>query len=83
MKKRKLYTVALLFIFIAAFAQKEENNALNREMIIEKDFTPIVQDASKINILPGVETPSIRKTSILYSDWTVPVTTPSVFTLLS
>lgn len=82
MKKRKLYTVALLFIFIAAFAQKEENNALNREMIIEKDFTPIVQDASKINILPRVETPSIRKTSILYSDWTVPVTTPSVLQIL-
>ena len=82
MKKRKLYTVALLFISIAAFAQKEENNTLNREMTIEKDFTPIVRDASKINILPGVETPSVRKTSILYSDWAVPVTTPSVLQIL-
>ena len=61
MKKRKLYTVALLFISIAAFAQKEENNALNREMIIEKDFTPIVRDASKINILPDKKLPVFGK----------------------
>ena len=45
---------------------------MRREVTIEKDFTPIVRDASKINTLPEVEAPTVTRQSIQYSDWTVP-----------
>ena len=72
MKKQNiLYIVAFMAIIIPVQAQ-ENKNSLNREVTIEKDFTPIVRDASKINVLPEVETPSAVKQVISYSDWTFP-----------
>lgn len=71
MKKRTLYAAAVCCWAAGAFAQTDDGS-LNREMTIEKDFTPMVRDASKINLLPTVELPASRKTEANYSDWAVP-----------
>ncbi|MCP9610500.1 hypothetical protein [Coprobacter tertius] len=74
MKKRKIYIIILVFMTVTCGIQAQTNDALTREMTIEKDFTPIVRDASKINVLPEVEAPKVNKTTIQYVDWLVPVT---------
>ncbi len=48
-------------------------DTLVREIVIENEYTPIVQEASKINQLPAVETPTIEKSHINYSSWATPL----------
>ncbi len=78
MKKNFIYTFILLassaLISQNAIAQdKGKDDKLQREMILEKEFTPMVRDASKINVLPQVESPKINKTAVRYSAWATPV----------
>lgn len=48
---------------------KEKN--LNREMTLEREYDPSVQDASKVNTLPVVKEPEVRKIPIDYSSYTI------------
>lgn len=61
---------------------KEKGNTLSRELTVEKEFVPMVRDASKINVLPAIEAPRIKKTNIRYSDWAMPVQPASQLTVL-
>lgn len=67
---RRFSFLTILIIPFALSAQQADS--LRREVTIEKDFTPIVRDASKISTLPEVEAPTVTRQSIQYSDWTVP-----------
>ena len=64
---KALCVVALLGSAAAASAQedvtKEKN--LNREMTLEREYDPSVQDASKVNTLPVVKEPEVRKIPIV------------------
>lgn len=70
---KALCVVALLGSAAAASAQedvtKEKN--LNREMTLEREYDPFVQDASKVNTLPVVKEPEVRKIPIDYSNYTI------------
>ena len=68
--KRFLFLIILAFPVVVS--AQERSDSLRREVTIEKDFTPIVRDASKINTLPEVEAPTVTRRSIRYSDWSVP-----------
>ncbi|MGL5787913.1 MAG: hypothetical protein ACRCX4_14025 [Bacteroidales bacterium] len=78
MKKNRyilLTALALLSSGIAsAQSEKKEKQeeTIERELLIEKEFTPIVRDASKITQLPAVEAPKgdIKK-STDYSFWSI------------
>ena len=62
----------IILAFPLIMSAQERSDSLRREVTIEKDFTPIVRDASKINTLPEVEAPTVTRRSIRYSDWSVP-----------
>ncbi len=79
--KRFLYLIWFTLPLLAS--AQERTDSLRREITIEKDFTPIVRDASKINTLPEVEKPTVTKQKIQYSDWTAPATLDSYGVLLS
>ena len=49
----------------AAYAQ-QNNTALERTVVVENQYNPTVMDASKINVLPKVEEPSVPKSNIEY-----------------
>ena len=53
-------------------AMSAQQDSLRREVVVEKNFTPIVHDASKINVMPAVVAPNTAKQKILYSEWSVP-----------
>ena len=57
----------------AAYAQ-QNNTALERTVVVENQYNPTVMDASKINVLPKVEEPSVPKSNIDYVTSLRPVT---------
>jgi len=52
-------------------AQNTEPENLNREMTLEREYDPIVQDATKVNTLPEVKEMTITKRPIVYSDYII------------
>ncbi len=61
-----LFAVPALF---GANAQTDNKNTLQRAVTIEKEFTPIVQDASKINVIPEMEVSASARPDIRYTEW--------------
>jgi hypothetical protein len=53
--------------------REERQKDLNREMTLEREYAPIVQDAAKMNTLPVVRDINISKRPIVYSDYAVPL----------
>ena len=60
----------------------ERNENLNREMTLEREYDPIVQDAAKVNTLPDVREIKISKRPIVYSDFTTPMIPQKGMTVL-
>lgn len=63
--------MALLSIPVVVVAQ--EDQSLSREMTLEREYDPSVQDANKINTLPAVKEPEVRKIPIDYASFAMPV----------
>lgn len=74
--------IALLGTFSRVSAQEETTNYLNREMTLEREYDPSVQDANKVNTLPVVKEPVVRKIPIDYATFTLPVTPDKEYSLL-
>ena len=58
-------------LFANAQEDKKKEQDLNRQMTLEREYDPSVQDASKVNTLPVVKEPEVRKIPIDYSDYTL------------
>lgn len=63
---------AIAFVLASFHANAQEEANLNREMTLEREYDPTVQDANKVNSLPKVKEPEIRKIPIDYSVTTIP-----------
>lgn len=61
---------------------KEKEQELNREMTLEREYDPTVQDANKVNTLPVIKQPEAKKMSIDYAAYTVPTDPGKELTLL-
>jgi len=44
------------------------DSTLNRQILLERDFDPTLQDASKINTLPAVHEPVVKQANIQYEN---------------
>jgi len=68
----KIFTgVLLLSSFMFVHAQQQDER-LSREMTLEREFDPTIQDANKVNRLPEVREPAITRRTIEYSPFTIP-----------
>lgn len=81
----KRYCISLLIAAVAystAFAQEQE---LNKEITVDRDFVPVEQKASKANHLPEAYRPQSDANvgKIGYSDWAVPAEVPTSAVTLS
>ncbi len=74
---KKKYIIITLFIVTSAgiFAQSQDS-LLSRQMELRREFNPTLQDADKINSLPAVPQPTIRKANTAYSGWAGKTTPP-------
>lgn len=67
------YTIQILLLGIAsvAFAQGtqklEKDSSLVRDIIVEKEFQPIINDASKLQKLPAITPPPVVKLPVQYT----------------
>ncbi|MDF9829456.1 TonB-dependent receptor [Parabacteroides sp. PF5-6] len=69
---KAITVVTLLFASLGVQAQQEETKNLNREMTLEREYDPSVQDANKVNTLPEIKEPEVRKIPIDYAGITLP-----------
>lgn len=56
---------------LQAQEDKTKEKDLNRQMTLEREFDPTVQDANKVNTLPEVKEPVVKKIPIDYATYTV------------
>lgn len=70
----KALCVMALLGTVATVSAQEDNTKeknLNREMTLEREYDPTVQDANKVNTLPVVKEPEVKKMPINYASYTV------------
>ena len=70
MKTRYIPALFLSLTLFGATAQTDNKKSLQRAVTIEKEFTPIVQDASKINSIPEMEVSASERPDIKYTEYT-------------
>lgn len=80
-KIKALTIVGLLGSLITVNAQNQDDK-LNREMTLEREYDPTVQDASKVNRLPDIKEPTVTKSAIDYSPFTVPASPDNEINIL-
>lgn len=74
---KTIYRTTILSLFLllgttaTLFAQEESTNYLNREMTLEREYDPSVQDANKVNTLPSIKEPEVRTVPIDYTTFTL------------
>lgn len=62
--------LALCFVTAFATAQTEDDSTLERQVMVERDFQPVIQSAGKINERPqSVKSETPKTTEVVYSDY--------------
>lgn len=81
---KTLCVVALLGTAVTVNAQEDTSKKqnLDREMTLEREYDPSVQDASKVNTLPVIKEPTVKKMPIDYAGFTVPADPEKEISLL-
>ncbi len=75
----KKYIFALIVGLFATFglsAQALQDTTLTRQLELQREFNPTLQDANKINSLPVVHQPQVTKANTDYATWTTRATPP-------
>lgn len=68
-----LGSMALIAFPLGAQAQKQaKDSTVNRTVIVEQEYNPDILDASKVNVLPKVEPPTVSKKEVEYDATLVP-----------
>lgn len=76
---KKIYILGATFLGLGLNAVAQINptdTTLNRTVVVEKEYNPIIQGASKVNVLPKVEEPVIATKQVEYA--LVPVMAGSI-----
>lgn len=68
-KYQKVLCVAVLLGSAVTVSAQEDK--LDREMTLEREYAPTVQDANKVNTLPAIKEPQVTKRAISYSPFTL------------
>ncbi|MDR1879717.1 MAG: TonB-dependent receptor [Tannerellaceae bacterium] len=81
---KAICAILLIGLSVTLSAQEEEkaNRDLNREMTLEKEYDPALRDANKVNTLPAVKEPEVKKMPIDYATFTAPADPQKEITLL-
>ncbi len=66
----------LLFMLCSAFRVQTEDSIVNRNVTVEREYKPVIQNAGKINSLPSILEPTVEKTAPNYSNFNLPLNAP-------
>lgn len=74
--KKNLYIYGVLgFITLPCLVQAQtqvKDTTLSRTVVVEQEYNPDIMDASKVNVLPKVEPPTISKKTVEYDATLLP-----------
>ena len=77
MKKVQYIFGALALITIPNWVQAQtqaKDTTLSRTVVVEQEYNPDIMDASKVNVLPRVEPPTVSKKAVEYDATLMPAT---------
>lgn len=67
--------VTLAVLSLEAQAQTQpQDTTMNRTVVVEQEYNPDIMDASKVNVLPKVEPPTVSKKAVEYDATLMPAT---------
>ena len=77
MKSVYFSLIMLCVVLISTQAQNSKNDSvlLNRELTLEKEYNPDIDNAIKVNQLPELREPQAPKSIVEFSNYTVPYST--------
>ncbi|MDR0681225.1 MAG: hypothetical protein LBG15_05175 [Dysgonamonadaceae bacterium] len=79
-----IYGAALLIVCISPSIQAQTDNPdLQRELNLEKEYSPTLRDVHKINQLPEIKAPEAPETKVTFSNYTPDYTIPSYYRQLT
>ena len=76
MKKIQYILAGAAFIAFPLRAQAQhqaKDSTMNRTVVVEQEYNPDIMDASKVNVLPKVEPPTVSKKEVEYDATLMPV----------
>ena len=76
MKKNIFALILGLFATFGLSAQALQDTILTRQLELQREFNPTLQDANKINSLPVVRQPQVTKANTDYATWAIRATPP-------
>jgi len=80
---KKIFTF-ILFFGGSGVALHAQDSVVNRNVNVEREYRPVIQDVGKINSIPNVLEPNIEKTAPKYTDFNLPLSVGyNVYTLPS
>lgn len=75
--KKNIFAVMLGLLSIFGMqAQELKDTVLTRQLELQREFNPTLQDANKINSLPAVREPQVTKANTDYATWNIRTTPP-------
>ncbi|MEI7503058.1 MAG: hypothetical protein WCJ61_07225 [Paludibacter sp.] len=74
MKTSNYIIVSFLLMLSFGLSAQKKDSIVNRNVTVEREYKPIIQDAGKINSMPKVLEPKVDKTPAKYSDFNLPLT---------
>ena len=72
--KSIIFTILALFCLVTLKAQNtaKTDTLLNRELMLEKEYTPTLRDAVKLSQLPELREPQATKSAVEFSNYAIP-----------
>lgn len=73
MKQLKYFISASLLVcsLIVAHAASPDSITIKRDVTVQKDYVPTIQDAGKINEIPSIVDPEIKQIDVTYSPYSI------------
>jgi len=73
MKTSNYIFISLLLGLNSSLLAEKKDSLVDRNVTVEREYKPIIQDAGKINSLPKTLEPFVEKTAARYSDFNLPL----------
>lgn len=70
---RNIIIIFILLFVTASINLQAEDSIVNRNVNVEREYKPVIQDVGKINSLPNLLEPNIEKTAAKYSEFNLPL----------
>jgi len=74
--KKYIFVSALSLTLAASVSAQQKDSLLRRQLEVQREYNPTVQDANKITSIPTLREPVVKKANTSYSTWAGKITPP-------